>query len=320
MIGTLLFVACDNEDFSNLADDEIAISYALQNYVTVEGLSSSGHNIASMRNITAKEADENRIDNVYILLFGKDVKRYYTSTTSFNEGEWNKKKNHVKIKLSQGKAGVRDVYIIANLSADLKESLDAVSDVADLKAVFETKGSPWSGTSDSDNLQYPILMSGMKNHNFIGDDNRVLEDLPLVRAFAKVELKVSLPAKHRSANESDYKYSFVDFDKRCYVVEKKDKQRDVVTSGNPVDGKWINFTASGADKVSSYKKEGGEITELTIVTYINETTNAKSYIELKVPYTDSGNQPPPEFGPATFILPRQGVIKRNYFYKYDVAL
>ena len=93
LIGTLLFVACDNEDFSNLADDEIAISYALQNYVTVEGLSSSGHNIASMRNITAKEADENRIDNVYILLFGKDVKRYYTSTTSFNEGEWNKKES-----------------------------------------------------------------------------------------------------------------------------------------------------------------------------------------------------------------------------------
>ena len=167
-------------------------------------------------------------------------------------------------------------------------------------------------------------MSGMKNHNF-STQGRVLENLQLVRAVAKVELNVTLPAKHQSTNVADYQYNFVDFDKNTYMLENLSKVAEVASTGNSAatPATWVPFDADGTtDHVSSYEVDNvsGLVTNLKIVTYINEKTNANSYIEIQLPYKDGGFLPPPEFGPETFILPRQGEIKRNHWYKYDVDL
>ena len=329
-----MFAACGSDDVPgggnkpggiDLADDEIAVLYSPKSYVTVTGKPGSTKSIGETRNITSVTADENEIENIYILMFGDDVKRYYTKTATFSDGAWDKTSNNVKIKLPQSKAGQRDVYVIANVSDALKAVLDLVNDVDGLKNALETKATPWSGASAGNNLKHPILMSGNKPHNFV-TQGRVLSSVELIRAVAKVELNVKLPAKHQSKNGSDYKYNFVDFDKRTYVLENTNKPDDQKAStGNSADtpATWVPFDADGTtDHVSSYEVDevSGLVTNLKIVTYINEKTNANSYIEIQLPYKDGGFLPPPEFGPETFILPRQGKIERNHWYKYDVDL
>ncbi len=334
LISSIILAACSKDDIPgsiDLAKDEIAIRYGQKSYVSV-----------GTRNINASIDDEEQIDNIYILMAKSDlndnwidIKRYYTGSpdgdATFSKGQWSSSEEKVIIKLTQSQAGERDVYVIANISTAMKTALDGVNSLTDLQGILESKSQPWSGTDDTNNLKHPILMSGMKSHDFsVETGNRVLGDnattnLPvqLVRAFAKVELNVKLPSKHQSTNPADYKYNFVDFDKNTYVLENTTKAIDAASTGNytvtPVV--WVNFSVDGSDQVSSYvKNSSGKITELKIVTYINETTDANSYIELQLPYNDDGLLPPPEFGPETFILPRQGEIKRNHWYKFDIEL
>ena len=322
LISALLFGACSKDDVPSgidVSDDEVAISYSQKKYVQVVTNGNSTKSASETRNINIEAGDEENIDNLYILMVNSgwsDIKRFYTASSNFAEGTWNAAGENVTIKMTQSEAGQRDVYVIANISTDMKSDLDGVTNLTGLQGVLESKTEPWSGTGATNNLKHPIMMSGMKNHNFV-TQGRVLENLQLVRAFAKVELNVTLPKKHQSTNEADYKYNFVDFDKNTYVLEKTNKVASIVTTG------WKPFVSNidtDKDFVSEYIKTGDVVTSLKIVTYINETTNANSYIEIQLPYKDGGFLPPPEFGPETFILPRQGKIKRNHWYKYDVEL
>ena len=341
LISAILFAACSKDDVPGgieVSDDEIAISYSLKKYVQVVTNGNSTKSASETRNINIEAGDEENIDNLYILMVNSgwsDIKRFYTTSSNFAEGTWNADGESVTIKMTQSEAGQRDVYVIANVSDALKAVLDLVNDVDGLKNALETKATPWSGASAGNNLKHPILMSGNKPHNFV-TQGRVLSSVELIRAFAKVELNVKLPAKHQAAPtySSDggvtelpnYQYNFVDFDKRTYVLENTNKPDDQKAStGNSADtpATWVPFDADGTtDHVSSYEVDevSGLVTNLKIVTYINEKTNANSYIEIQLPYKDGGFLPPPEFGPETFILPRQGEIKRNHWYKYDVDL
>lgn len=321
LISALLFGACSKDDVPSgidVSDDEVAISYSLKKYVQVVTNGNSTKSTSEIRNINIEAGDEENIDNLYILMVNSgwsDIKRFYTASSNFAEGTWNAAGENVTIKMTQSEAGQRDVYVIANISTTMKLALDGVTNLTGLQGVLESKTEPWSGTGAT-NLKHPILMSGMKSHNFV-TQGRVLENLQLVRAFAKVELNVTLPKKHQSTNEADYKYNFVDFDKNTYVLEKTNKVASIVTTG------WKPFVSNidtDKDYVSEYIKTGDVVTSLKIVTYINETTNANSYIEIQLPYKDGGFLPPPEFGPETFILPRQGKIERNHWYIYDVEL
>lgn len=321
LISALLFGACSKDDVPSgidVSDDEVAISYSQKKYVQVVTNGNSTKSASETRNINIEAGDEENIDNLYILMVNSgwsDIKRFYTASSNFAEGTWNAAGENVTIKMTQSEAGQRDVYVIANISTTMKLALDGVTNLTGLQGVLESKSEPWSGTGAT-NLKHPILMSGMKSHNFV-TQGRVLSSVELIRAFAKVELNVTLPTKHQSTNEADYKYNFVDFDKNTYVLEKTNKVTSIGTTG------WKPFTSNtdgDKDYVSEFIKTGDVVTSLKIITYINETTNANSYIEIQLPYKDGGFLPPPEFGPETFILPRQGKIKRNHWYKYDVEL
>lgn len=337
LISAFLFAACGKEDspgnIVNLADNEIAIDYSQKKYVSVVAKQDKSKSIAETRNIIIEEGDENKIDNLYILMVNSDwsdIKRYYTSSATFTQGEWDAIGKRVKIKLPQSQAAQRDVYVIANVSTELKTTLDGVTTLVGLQQALVANESPWS--PNLSNASKSILMSGKSEttHDFTA--NRLLQSVTLVRAVAKVELNVKLSAKHQAAptylsngNQlPNYQYNFVDFDKNTYVLENTTKSADVASTGNSADTPvtWVPFSATGTDHVSSYEVDemSGLVTNLKIVTYINETTNANSYIELQLPYEDGGFLPPPEFGPETFILPRQGEIKRNHWYKYDVEL
>ena len=316
LISVLLFAACSKDDVPggiDVADNEIAIGYDQKKYELHAVNGNAKH--ATTRDITAVASDEEKIENLYILLVKSDwsdIKRYYANSPTFADGEWDADGKRVKIKLTQSEAATRDAYVVANVSGALKTALDGVATLAQLQQALVSNNAPWS--PNLSNASKSILMSGgASNHNFA--TSRVLSAVTLIRAVAKVELNVKLPAKHQSSTPADYKYNFVDFDKNTYVLENLTKIADKAVTG------WQPFTADGtADKVSSYKIEDGKVTELKIVTYINETTSADSYIEIQLPYEDGGLLPPPEFGPETFILPRQGTIKRNHWYKYDVEL
>lgn len=153
-------------------------------------------------------------------------------------------------------------------------------------------------------------MSGNATHNFV--TNRILSSVPLTRALAKIELNVTLPAKHQDADASHYRYNFIDFDKNTYVLKPTAKTDELVTSG------WQAWQA--ASTVSSYTLTGGKVANLKVITYINERDNPGSYIDIQLPYNPGGPLPPPEFGDETFKLPLPSEIKRNHWYKFDVTL
>ena len=235
---------------------------------------------------------------------GANPIKYYVDN-SFSNGQWNTTEGKITLELTQAEAGTRQVYLVANVSPALKTTLDGVSTLAALIAVKSTVNTPWSST-----LTTPILMSGNATHNFI--TNRILSSVPLTRALAKIELNVTLPAKHQDADASHYRYNFIDFDKNTYVLKPTAKTDELVTSG------WQAWQA--ASTVSSYTLTGGKVANLKVITYINERDNPGSYIDIQLPYNPGGPLPPPEFGGDTFKLPLPSKIERNYWYKFDVTL
>lgn len=347
LISAILFGACSKDDMSGgieVSDDEVAISYSLKKYVQVVTSGNSSKSASETRNINIEAGDEEKIDNLYIIMFdattsgAAPIKYFVDNTFPAVDGEWNQGANpSVKLKKTQAQVGNRNVYVIANVTPALRSALNAstLTTIADLEAVYAQYSNPWSeGLTPvlvTGGNKYPILMSGNESHNF--STNPVLNKVTLVRALAKVELNVKLPAKHQAAQTylsngvelPNYQYNFVDFDKNTYVLENTSKPANQKAStGNSANtpATWVPFSAIGTDHVSSYEVDNvsGLVTNLKIVTYINETTNANSYIEIQLPYEDGGFLPPPEFGPETFILPRQGKIERNHWYIYDVEL
>ena len=299
LFTALLFVACSSDDMpEKSSDNKVELSYAISNF-DISGVTTRATDVGS--------AAEQQVDNLYLFLFdmtGANSITYYVDN-SFSDGTWNKAGENITLKLTQAEAGERRVYVLANVSAALQTALSGVTTLTQLQAALETTDTPWSPT-----LVTPILMSGNATHNFI--TNRILSSVPLTRALAKIELNVTLPAKHQDADASHYRYNFIDFDKNTYVLKQTPKTDDLATIG------WQPWQASSA--VSSYTKgSDSKVNSLKVVTYINERDNAGSYIDIQLPY-NAGPLPPPEFGDETFKLPLPSKIERNHWYKFDVTL
>ena len=299
LFSALFFVACSSDDVPGGSNDRVELSYAISNY-DISGTTTRATDVGSPA--------EQQINNLYLFLFdmtGANSINYYVDN-SFSDGTWNKAGENITLKLTQAEAGERQVYIVANVATALKTLLDGVSTLTQLQAVIaSTSNTPWSTT-----LNAPILMSGSATHNFV--TNRILSSVTLIRALAKIELKVTLPAKHQDADASHYKYNFIDFDKNTYVLKPTAKTDDLATSG------WLAWQAAG--DVSSYTLgTDSKVNSLKVITYINERDNAGSYIDIQLPY-NAGPLPPPEFGDETFKLPLPSEIKRNNWYKFDVTL
>ena len=296
---TLLFVACSSDDVpEEKGNDRVELAYSISSF-NIDGTTTRATDVGS--------AAEQQIDNLYLLLFnmtGENPIKYFVNSPTFTNGTWNATIGKVTLNLLQSDAGNRQVYVVANVTPTLKTTLDGVTSLVGLQAVKLTANTPWSPT-----LSTPILMSGNKTHDFVA--NHILNNVPLTRAFAKVELNVTLPAKHQDADASHYKYNFIDFDKNTYVLKQTAKTDELATSG------WQAWQASSA--VSSYTLAGGKVATLKVVTYINERDIAGSYIDIQLPY-NAGPLPPPEFGDETFKLPLPSEIKRNHWYKFDVTL
>ena len=298
LLATLLFVACSSDDvLEKGSNNRVELSYSISNF-NVNGITTRATDVGS--------TEEQQIDNLYLFLFdagGANPIKYYVDN-SFSNGQWNTTEGKITLELTQAEAGTRQVYLVANVSPVIKTTLDGVSTLAALKAVKSTVNTPWSST-----LTTPILMSGNATHNFV--TNRILSSVPLTRALAKIELNVTLPAKHQDAAASHYRYNFIDFDKNTYVLEPTTKTNDLATSD------WQDWQVAG--DVSSYTLLSGKVATLKIVTYINERNNVGSYIDIQLPY-NAGPLPPPEFGDETFKLPLPSKIERNHWYKFDVTL
>lgn len=298
LFTAMIFVACSSDDVPEKSNDRVELSYAISNF-DISGTTTRATDVGSPA--------EQQIDNLYLFLFdagGANPIKYYVDN-SFSNGQWNTTEGKITLELTQAEAGTRQVYLVANVSPIIKTTLDGVSTLAALKAVKSTVNTPWSST-----LTTPILMSGNATHNFV--TNRILSSVPLIRALAKIELNVTLPAKHQDADASHYKYNFIDFDKNTYVLKPAAKPADLATSG------WQPWQESS--DVSSYTTLAtGEVATLKVVTYINECDNTGSYIDIQLPY-NAGPLPPPEFGDETFKLPLPSEIKRNHWYKFDITL
>ena len=299
LLATLLFVACSSDDvLEKGSNNRVELSYSISNF-NVNGITTRATDVGS--------TEEQQIDNLYLFLFdagGANPIKYYVDN-SFSNGQWNTTEGKITLELTQAEAGTRQVYLVANVSPVIKTTLDGVSTLAALKAVKSTVNTPWSST-----LTTPILMSGNATHNFV--TNRILSSVPLTRALAKIELNVTLPAKHQDADASHYRYNFIDFDKNTYVLKPTAKTDELVTSG------WQAWQAAG--DISSYTLgTDSKVNSLKVITYINERDNAGSYIDIQLPY-NAGPLPPPEFGDETFKLPLPSEIKRNHWYIYDIEI
>lgn len=301
---SLFFVACSNEETPEPGFDNnnIELSLTVNNYI---------------KNITKAESDgteeEQTVNDLYVFLFpttgSQTLIKYYISGVTFTGGSWNSSTKKVSLNLTQAEAGNRNVYIVANCST-IKTNLDGVSAIEDLQAIWQTVNNPWSA-----NITTPLLMSGNKTHDF--NTNYQLNNVSLVRALAKVQLNVKLSAQHYSTpvvdSKAQYSYKYIDFDKNTYVFKPSTKTDNLVSSND-----WTAWSATGS--VSSYTLDQGNVTNLTLITYINERDNASSAIEIKLPYQATGPLPPPEFGDETYKLLLPSKIERNHWYVYDVEI
>lgn len=322
--ATLVLAACTSEDIpvDKQNDKSIEIFFSVSNF-QVSNTSSS-----STRATIAGSDAENQISNLYLFLFDNKggVEKFNVTGTTFTGGTWNTTESKVTLDFSQMAAATRNVYIIANYHASMISALDAVTTVSDLSAIAHNENTPWSTIMGT-----PILMSGnMEGHNFITD--RQLKNVVLTRAVAKLELNIKLKAERQStptiiegipgsadtSTVHQYKYQFVDFDKRSYLYKQASKPHNLASFSN-----MENFTETG--DVAKYMLSGNVVTGLTITTYLNErdsytVSNSRSAVELRLPYNSGGPLPPPEFGEEIYKLILPTIIERNTWYVYDIEI
>lgn len=312
LLATLLFTSCTSEDIPGEKQDDknIEISLSVDNFRVMN----TATRVAT-RATDAGTTAEQLINNLYIFLFdnsGANPVSYNVAGAAFAGGIWSGDNEKVTLNLTQAEAGTRQVYVVANYYPTMATALGNVTTVAGLQAVLHSENNPWSPS-----IGTPILMSGNATHNFI--TNRQLDNVPLTRAVAKLELNITLKAEHRSQpvvnGAAQYKYRLIDFDKATYVLKPTSKPDDLANLP------WTDWNASLANGVgTSYEPASGEVTSLTLVTYINERDNPGTAVELSLPYIGSGPLPPPEFGDETYKLMLPATIARNHWYKYDIEI
>lgn len=296
----------------------------------VDDFTQTGETVRKERN-QGSEA-ERLITNLYLLLFdpsGANPAKYYIAGNTFSGGTWHADEMKVKLDMTQSEAGERKVYVIANVDNTLKTALDAVVGESDLQAVKRSMAEPWSPGMSS-----PFLMSGNKLHNFSA--NYLLDNVPLCRAIAKIELNIRLSEKFQTkavvyqGNLTGHKYRYVNFDKDTYVVKPiPTKPDDLVSSSTSlwpqVDG-WTLWgstlnTVPNQDAGTAYTIDTeGKVTSLRVITYLNERDRKGAMVEVALPRVDDGTLPPPEFGPELYRLPLPEKVLRNHWYKYEVEI
>lgn len=294
----IFFVSCSNEEVSiQKNSDKIELSFSINDFVR-EGITTRATSPAS--------EVEKQVDNLYAFLFDPaDVKlpiKYYTGDAV--GGSWSETEKKVTINQKQSDVGNRNVYVVANC-ADIKTELDGVTTVAGLQSVLRTTGQPWSS-----NIATPLLLVGNRTYDF--NTGYQLNNIPLERAVAKLQLNITLKtAAHQSAptvnGDAQYKYKYVGFDQRTYVVKPVTKPDYPVSSGR------IDWLPAGQTI------EDGVVRGLSLTTYLNERDAAGATVEVSLPY-NGGFLPPPEFGDDTYrlVLPQQ--IVRNTWYVYDIEI
>ena len=324
LFATLIFAGCTSEGIpgEQKEDKNIEICLSISDF-KVSTLS---------RSTSATQAGsevEQEIINLYLFLFdnGGAVKKYNVTSPAFTDGIWNATDAKVTLNLTQMSAATRNVYVVANYPASMLDALNDVTTITGLQAVVHNEDTPWSTT-----LNTPILMTGsVIDHNFITD--RQLNNVPLTRAVAKLELNIKLKEERQSTptilegipgsgNQTtvhQYGYQFVDFDKNTFAFKQDPKNNDLVSFSD-----WVNFTGTSGD-VSSYTLTDGVVTDLKITTYLNErdevdATSSRTSIELMLPYNSGGPLPPPEFGDEIYKLSLPTTIERNTWYVYDIEI
>lgn len=330
ILYSLLLTSCSKEDEVELVlnNSPIELSFRVKSFT---------HDGASFRATNVGSNAEQAVNNLYLFLFDEDGNnplKYNigdaTTDGTFTGGSFILSDKKIILDMTRGEAGVRNVYLVANINADLRSLLGGVTTVAGLQAVFRNTTSPWS-----DNIATPLLMSGNATHNFIADGHK-LEGVVLTRAVAKIELNIKLTSGFQvvptinSGNLAEYKFRYVDFDSRTYVEKPLPTKPDNLVSSSadawPNSSNWTPWGASlnGADLLDTglgYTiNDSGKVTNLKLITYLNERDMKGSKVEIELPRVDEGPLPPPEFGPELYSLPLPEKIERNNWYVYDIEI
>lgn len=326
LLSGLLFAACSTENDIEpvLEDRAIELSFRVDDFVR-------GGLRATDDGSTAEQA----VTNLYLFLFdntGANPIKYYIDAATFTGGTYSASDKKIILDMTQAEAGARQVYIVANCG-DLKTQLDTVTTVAGLQSVFRDTTQPWSA-----NIASPILMSGSKTHDFrnVAGGGFQLNSVPLTRAIAKIELNVKLTPGFQvvptidGGNITEYRYRYVNFDTRTYVVKPMPTKPANLASSSadawPNTAGWTPWGAllNGAtppDAGTGYTLDNnGKVTGLRLITYLNERDEAGAVVEIALPRVDAGPLPPPEFGPELYRLPMPDKIERNTWYRYDIEI
>ena len=311
---------------------KIELSFSVPDYTLnmTNGTAASVKSITRAGTVTPGSAAEREITNLYVFLFPTNSSqvliKYYISTAAFTGGTWDTTNNKVILNLTQAEIGMRKVYIVANC-LDLKAALDGVTSESGFQTVFRQTPKPWSS-----DLGSPVVMSGNATHDFTSGYQ--LNNVPLIRAIAKVELNIILSSGFQVVptiignSLAEYKYRYVGFDQNTYVVKPDFKTPVTVNSSSniwPNTSDWTQWGSSlnsspTSDSGAGYTLTNSKVVTLKVVTYINENDAAGSAIEINLPRADEGPLPLPEFGPELYRLPLPVNIVRNTWYKYDVTI
>ena len=328
LFATLIFTGCTSEDIPGEKQDNKEGDKNIEISLSISEFKVSNTTSRSTRATQAGSLAEQQITNLYLFLFdsGGAVEKYNVTGSTFTGGTWNATEAKVTLNLTQMAAATRNVYVVANYSNSMLGALDAVTTVSGLQAVVHNENTPWSTS-----IGAPILISGNVNvHDFI--TNRRLDNVPLTRAVAKLELNINLKTERQSTptitegipgsgNQTtvhQYGYKFVAFDKNTYAYKQTSKPYNLTSFTN-----MVNFTHN--DEVAKYTLTGDKVTGLTITTYLNEREsyneeNPRSSVELRLPYNSDGPLPPPEFGDEIYKLSLPTTIERNTWYVYDIEI
>lgn len=322
LLSSVFLTACSKDNgVNNNEDHPVEISFSVSDF----------HGELRAANEPGSAAEQ-KIDNLYFLLFdnaGTHPKRYYIDNGSVSGATWVVTEKKVVLPITQKEAGDRQVYVVANADALMKGKLDGVNTVSALQEVFVTNEKPWS-----DQLRSPFLMSGHKNHNF--RTNYQLKTVPLVRTVAKVELKIKLSDKYRvgkkgsGSSMDNFRYRYVNFDKRTYILKPGSKVDDLVNSADDVWpsvagwqpwGASLNNVVPTPDAGFGYELDSqGRVLTLKAITYLNERDHKGAAIQIALYPVDGGLLPPPEFGPEFHAVPLPDKIERNHWYSYDIEI
>ena len=310
LFATLILSACSPEEIPDnepKGDKQIELKLSVKSFEG-ESLTRAGFDAT---------AEENQIDNLYLFIqSGTTLHKYYIAAPSFTGGSWVQADNKIILALSQAEASTADVYVVANISASTKTTLDAVTSIANLKSTSVTTATPWTSS-----ISTPLIMSGEKlAHNFV--TTPILNAVPLYRAVAKLDIEVTLSEQYQSTptvtnpytNEviDQYKYQLLNFNQNTFLLNSATNPESLTgTTG------WTTI----GDNISSHSTSNDDkVNKLTFTTYLNDRVSGEpTTINVLLPFWDNG-MPPPQFIEDGYPIKLPAKIERNHYYKVKVNM